>query len=142
MGQQCFSSMKNQKKLLLSFYKILSISYKNGNAKLLNLLNSSENEYSKLATKKWYVIDSETKGSYSHHDSIKRLTGTLKSSLCDYSDTYILVTGDIPVKRRNAANTADTELAAATQVAFKIWAPFKECRTEINDTFVDYADFY
>ena len=30
---------------------------------------------------------------------------------------------------------------AATQVVFKNCAPFKDCRTEINDTFVDYADF-
>ena len=65
----------------------------------------------------------------------------LESSLSDYSDAYILVTGDIAVKRRNAADTADIELAAATQVAFKNCAPFKDCRTEINDTFVDYADF-
>ena len=51
MEQECFSSLKNQKKLLLNFYKILSVSYKNGNAKDCNLLNSSENEYSKFATK-------------------------------------------------------------------------------------------
>ena len=65
----------------------------------------------------------------------------MESSLCDYSNTYTLVTGDIAIKRRNAADTADIELAAATQVAFKNCAPFKDCRTEINDTFVDYADF-
>ena len=28
-----------------------------------------------------------------------------------------------------------------TQVALKTCAPFKDCRTEINDAFVDYADF-
>ena len=33
--------------------------------KTVNLLDSSENGFSKLATKKWYVIDSETKGNYS-----------------------------------------------------------------------------
>ena len=27
------------------------------------------------------------------------------------------------------------------QVVFKNCAPFKDCRTEINDTFVDYANF-
>ena len=26
-------------------------------------------------------------------------------------------------------------------MAFKNWAPFKDCRTEISDDFVDYADF-
>ena len=39
--------------------------------KIVNLLNSSENEYSKFAAKKWYVIDSESKGVYSHENSIK-----------------------------------------------------------------------
>ena len=29
--------------------------------KIVNLLNSSENEYSKFETKKWYAIDNETK---------------------------------------------------------------------------------
>ena len=34
--------------------------------KIVNLLNSSENEYSKFATKEWYIIESESKGNYSH----------------------------------------------------------------------------
>ena len=104
--------------------------------KIVKLLNNSENEYSKFATKKWYIIDSEIKGSYLHHNPIKFLTGSLESNLCDYSDAYILVTGDISVKSRNAADTADIELAAAIQVAFKNCAPFKDFRTEINETLV------
>ena len=74
------------------------------------MLNSSEDKYSKFATKKWYIIDRETKGSYSHHDPIKFLTGSLELNLCDYSDAYILVTGDIAVKRRNATDIADIHL--------------------------------
>ena len=114
--------------------------------KIVNLLNSSENEYSKFATKNWYIIDSETKGSCSHHDPIKLLTKPIESSLYDYSDAYILVTGNIAVTRTIAAAAGDNHqrkqpLDAATQVAFKNCAPFKDCRTEINDTFVDYADF-
>ena len=81
------------------------------------------------------------KGNYSPVNRIKFLTSSLESSLCDYSDAYILVTGNITVKKRNNANTDDEELGAITQVVFKNCAPFKDCRTEINDTFVDYADF-
>ena len=33
--------------------------------KLINLLNDTDNESSKFATKKWYVIDSESKSNYS-----------------------------------------------------------------------------
>ena len=109
--------------------------------KIVNLLNGSDNENSTFATKKWYVIDSESKGKYSHHDPIKFLTKSIQSSLCDYSDAYILLTGNIAVKRRNAANTADIALGAITQVTFKNCAPFENCRTEIDGTFVDKADF-
>ena len=109
--------------------------------KIVNLLNGSDNENSKFATKKWYVIDSESKGNYSHPDPIKFLTKSIESSLCDYSDAYILVTGNISVKRRNAADTADIALGAITQVAFKICAPFQKCLAEIDGTLVDEANF-
>ena len=105
------------------------------------MLNNTENEYSSFATKKWYIIDSESKGNYSHENPIKFLTNSLESSLCDYSDAYILVTGNVTVKRRNAADTDDIALGVITQVVFKNCAPFEKCRTEINETFVDEADF-
>ena len=71
--------------------------------KIVNLLNGSDNENSKFATKKWYIIDSESKGNYSHKNETKFLTNSLESNLCDYSDAYVLVRGNIAVKRRNAA---------------------------------------
>ena len=98
--------------------------------KIINLLNDSSNEESKFDTKNWCVIDSQTtKGNYKQGDTIKFETGSIKSSLCDYSDAFILVTGDIAV---NAGNN--------TGVAFKICAPFSTCKTEINDVFVDEAN--
>ena len=48
--------------------------------------------------------------------------------------------GDV-VKRRNAANTADIALGAITQVAFKNCLQFENFTTEINETFVDEANF-
>ena len=62
---------------------------------------------------------------------IKCLTNSLKSSLCHYSDAYILVTGNITATPSNVA----------TKVIFKNYAPFEKCRTEINGTFVDEAEF-
>ena len=98
---------------------------------IVNLLNGSDNENSKFPTRKWYAIDSESKGNYSEDDPIKFLTRSIESSLCDYSDTYILVTGNITATPNNEAK----------QVVSKNCAPFKDCRTEINDTSVDYANF-
>ena len=62
--------------------------------KTVNLLNASDNENLKFATKKWYVIESESNGNYSKDEKIKFLTRSIGSSLCDYSDAYILVTGN------------------------------------------------
>ena len=87
--------------------------------KIINLLNDSSNEESKFATKKWYVIDSQTtKGKYKQGDTIKFETETVKSSLCDYSEAFVLVTGDTTVNANN--NTND---------AFKNCAPFSTCTT-------------
>ena len=72
--------------------------------KILNLLNSPENEYSIFETKKLYVIVSESKTGYSHHDPIKFLAKPIESSLCDYSDAYVLVTGNITVTRTVAVD--------------------------------------
>ena len=95
--------------------------------KIMNLLNNPENEYPKFATKKWYVIGSESRGNYSHENPIS----SLESSIWDYSDVYILVTGNINITGGNNN----------IKVAFKNCSPFRKCRTEINETFIDEADF-
>ena len=51
----------------------------------------------------------------------------IQSSLWDYSDAYVLVTGNI------AVIWADNN----TKVAFKNCAPFIKCRAETNETFID-----
>ena len=109
----------------------------------VNLSNGSDNENSKFATNKWYFIDSQSKGKYSHKNKIKFLTNSVESSLCDYSDAYILVTGNNTVTRTIAGDPVQRKqpLNAATQVVFKNCAPFEYCRTGINDTVVDYASF-
>ena len=95
--------------------------------KIVNLLNGSDNENSKFTTKKWYIIESESKGNYLPDNEIKFLTSSLESNLCDYSDAYILLTGNFNV------TGGDNN----TKLAFKNCAPFKICSTEINETFLD-----
>ena len=99
--------------------------------KIANLLNGSVNGNSKFATKKWYIIASESNGNYSHHNPIKFLTISIESSLSDYSDANILVSGNINVT--DADNNA--------KVAFKNCAPLEKCSTEIDGTLFDEADF-
>ena len=62
--------------------------------------------------------------------TIKFETNVIKSNLCDYSDAYILVTGDITT----------TNDDANTKVVFKNCTPFTKCVTHIKDKHVDNAD--
>ena len=102
--------------------------------KIANLLNDSEKLNSKFATRKWYIINNQNNGQYgrgNENDStIKFETKVIKPNLCDYSDAYILVTGDIKV----------AGVAANTNVAFKSCAPFTRCVTHINDEHVKTAE--
>ena len=103
--------------------------------KIANLLSNADNESFKYPTRKWYVINDQNNTDYGDGDeingtTIKFETKVIKSNLCDYSDAYILVTGDI------TATGGD----ANTKVAFKNCAPFTKCVTHINDEHVDNAD--
>ena len=75
--------------------------------KIANLLNDASNKPSKFRTRNWVEINDEARGTYSPNKQIKFKTSMLRSSLCDYSDTYILVKGNITVN-----NTADAGVAA------------------------------
>ena len=69
-----------------------------------------------------------------HHSTIKFWTKSIEPSLCDYSDAYILVTGNITLTRTIAAcdNLQRKQpFNAATQVIFKNWAPSEKYSTEM-----------
>ena len=101
---------------------------------IANLLRDVDNESSKFTTRKWYVINDQNNTVYGEGNednrTVKFETRVIKSNLCDYSDAYILVTGDITATGGNAD----------TRVAFKNCAPFKKCITHINDEHFDNGD--
>ena len=61
----------------------------------------------------------------------------LKSTLCDYSDAYILVKGTISVNNTVAAGVAVNN--NNKKVIFKNCAPFTNCISKINNTQIDNA---
>ena len=67
--------------------------------KIANLLGDADTESSKFATRKWYIINDQnnTNCGDGNEDSTttKFETKVIQSNLSDYSDAYILVTGDI-----------------------------------------------
>ena len=62
-----------------------------------------------------------------------------KSSLCAYSDAYILVRGTITIHGRRGDDVARRADERGKGVAFKNCAPFINCISEINNTQVDNA---
>ena len=105
--------------------------------KIANLLDSASNKPSKFRTRNWVEINDDIRGAYSPNKQIRFKTSMLRSSLCDYSDAYILVKGNITVN-----NTAADGAAANNtnkKVIFKNCAPFTNCISKINNTQVDNA---
>ena len=102
--------------------------------KTVNLLNISEYEYAKFRTKKCYVVDSKTNGTYSDENPIGLLTKSLESSLCESYYAYTLVTGNILYFIIFAGGDANSKNV------LKGCSPFSKYRTEINDTFIDEAE--
>ena len=106
--------------------------------KIANLLNDESNKPSKFRTRNWVEINDDIRGAYSPNKQIRFKTAMLRSSLCDYSDAYILVKGNISVN-----NTAGAGAAANNtnkKVIFKNCAPFINCISKINNAQTDYAE--
>ena len=65
--------------------------------KLTNLLDNTLNQPSKLRRRNQVEINDDTHETYNTNSQIRFKTSMLNSTLCDYSDTYILVKGTISV---------------------------------------------
>ena len=64
---------------------------------ITNLLENTPNQPSKFRIKNRIEINNDTHRRYNTNSQIKFKTSMLKSSLCNYSDAYILVKGTITV---------------------------------------------
>ena len=106
--------------------------------KIANLIDdNTANQPSKFRTRNCIEINHESRGVYNVNSQIKFKTTVLKSSLCDYSDAYILVKGTISVNNSAAAGAAANN--TNKKVIFKNCAPFTNCISEINNTQIDNA---
>ena len=74
--------------------------------KLINLLDNASNQSSKFRTKNCVEINEGGHGKYNKNTQIKLKKTLLKSSLCDCSDAYVLVEGNIKVNDAAAAQRA------------------------------------
>ena len=107
--------------------------------KIANLIDDTSNQPCKFRTKNWVEINDESRGTYNVNSQNKFKTTMLKSSLCDYSDAYILVKGTITTAGAGADAAARHADERDKGMAFKNCAPFTNCISEINNTQVDNA---
>ena len=116
--------------------------------KIINVLYDTTNQPSKFRTRNRVEINDEPRGVYNYGDNddnnddnsnnIKFKASMIRSSLCDYSDAYIVVNGTITVP--NTAVQVPAVNNTNKKVILKNCCPFTTCITEINNTQVDYAE--
>ena len=103
------------------------------------MLDNTSNKPSKFRARNWVKINDDIRGAYSPNEQIRFKTAMLRSSLCDYSDVYILPKGKISVNNTAAAGAAANNFAKI--VIFKNCAPFTNSISKINYIQIDNAEY-
>ena len=106
--------------------------------KIANLLDDASNKSSKFRTRNWVEINDNARGNSFSTKQIRFKTSMLRSSLCDYSDAYIIVKGNITVNNTAAEGAASNN--TNKKVIFKNCAPFTNCINNINNEQIDNAE--
>ena len=90
----------------------------------------------RFITKKWIEVHDQSRGSYNINKQIRFKISMLRSDLCDYSDTYIIVKGTITVQTEN--NRAI--YGYNRNLIHKNNAPFIKSISKINTVLIDNAE--
>ena len=88
-----------------------------------------------MKTKNWVKINDESQGIYNKDNQLGFKTSMLRSSLCNYSNAYILVKTTITVAEVAAAAPNN----ANKKVILENCAPFTNCISRINNMQADHA---
>ena len=102
------------------------------------MLESTSDNLSKFRTRNCVEINDESRGNNANSD-IRFKTTMLRSNLCDYPDSYILVKGTITITGAGANADARNADERDKGVTFKNCAPFTKCISRINNTDIDNA---
>ena len=99
------------------------------------MLGTTTDEIPRFITKKWVGVHDQS-GS-ADDDMIRFKTLMLRSELCDYSDAYVVVKGDIVLTNANGRRAIDLKNRF---LAFKNNAPFTNCISNVNNVLIDNAE--
>ena len=104
--------------------------------KIVNFLDttSDDKDLPRFVTKKWIEVYDQSEGNYNVNKEIRLKRPMPRSDLCDFSDVFIVVKGDITLEADNDANKRNENLA------FKNNASFINCISKINGVRIDDAE--
>ena len=127
--------------------------------KIVNFLDttSDDKDLPRFVTKKWIEVYDQSEKNYSPNKEIRIKTSMLRSDLCDFSDAYIVVKGNIIVDKKtfiaNDFNVPNNTAAKATvtstandnafgqkKLIFKNNAPIINCISKVNGVQTDDAE--
>ena len=111
--------------------------------KIVNFLDTTfdNKDLPPFVTKKWIEVYDQSEGNYNVNKEIRIKTSMLRCDLCDFSDAYIVATGNIIVTKKTfivddieapnntaanvtATNTANNNAFGDKKLVFKNNAPF------------------
>ena len=102
--------------------------------KINNFLGDSSDKVPRFVTKKWIEIHPQSTSDFNTSKRIKFKTSMLRSDLCDYSEAYVWIKGDV------TATDPIPNLIFNDYFAFKNNAPFISCVSKINNKLVENAE--
>ena len=96
-------------------------------------ITSDNNDLPRYVTKKWIEVYEKSEKNYNTNKKTRIKTPIPRSDLCEFSDTYIVVKGNITVTNPNNAKRNEA-------IAFKNNAPFINCISKINGIKINNAE--
>ena len=105
--------------------------------KIINLLDTISDNVPRFITKKWIEVHDQSGNAEDRYKPSKQIrfkTSMLRSDLCDYSDAYIVVKGDITLTKTNGREIIDIRNRF---LAFKSNAPVTNHISKINNVLTD-----
>ena len=117
---------------IIFLYLCIKIEFK----KIVNFLDatSDDKDLPRFFTIKWIEVYDQSEKNYNVNKEIRIKTSMLRTDLCDYSDAFIIVKGDVTPEGGNASNKRNKYLA------FKNNAPFINCISKIHGVKIDNAE--
>ena len=99
--------------------------------KTTNLLDTTSDNPPEFITKKWVKVDDQSGSAEDRYKPSKQIrfkTSMLRSNICDYSDAYVVVNGNITLTKTNGREVIDIK---SRFLAFKNNASFIKCISKI-----------